>query len=128
MPSGRERTAALNSVIEKARNLAMNHALDSERVRTWMIGPGPQRIVALAMMDAKPALRDVDSILQAVAKPHSAYEQYHGLLLVDKTFDQMSVDEKRKTVGVLQGLTGLRSDPDQTRNELRTRVLNRWSA
>jgi len=60
---------AMELVVARARKLADEQTFDPAEVRRWLReGNDEQRVAALAMMQAKPELRDFDSMLTAIKR------------------------------------------------------------
>jgi hypothetical protein len=82
MPSGRARTAAMESVVAQAHVLARGTDLDPAAVRDWLRdGDEEQRVTALALMRARPELRDFHGILTAIQEPRTPFEHFQSLRL-----------------------------------------------
>jgi hypothetical protein len=97
MPSGPERTMAMERVVADARKLAERERFERSDVVQWLkVGSDEQRVTALALMQAKPELRDFDSVLAAVKHPRSPFEQYHALLLVTFMISELNPRERRR--------------------------------
>ncbi|MFJ7912479.1 hypothetical protein [Kitasatospora sp. NPDC096204] len=68
-------------VVAEVRSTARRSALTAEQVRALFAdGSEGRRIQALALMQGDPALADLSSVLDAIERPHSDFEQYHALL------------------------------------------------
>jgi hypothetical protein len=129
MLPGRERTAALEDVLARARELSRRPFVDKEFASRWLSdGPEAHRIVALALMHENSGLRSLDPILNAASNPRSAFEQYHALKLleamVDECDDQVAPATER-IVAALRRAGSLRFQPDQTRYKIRNRILTK---
>lgn len=82
MPPDPERTIAMERVVARARKLADEQAFDPAMVLRWLReGNDEERVTALAMMQARRELRDLDSLLIAITRSRTPFEQYHVLLL-----------------------------------------------
>lgn len=66
-PAGQARTRALERTVARARRLAVEQSFEPGEVVRWLRdGSEEERITALAMMQAKPALRDFGAALAAI--------------------------------------------------------------
>ncbi|WP_371480126.1 hypothetical protein [Kitasatospora sp. NBC_00315] len=73
--------ATPEAVVAEVRSTARRSALTAEQVREmFAAGTEGRRVQALALMQGDPALADLDSVLEAIEHPRSAFEQYHALL------------------------------------------------
>ena len=81
-------------------------------------------MTALAMMQAKPELRDFDLVLTAIKRSRTPFEQYHALLLADKMLDDLDADDKQRLVGVIKSVRGRRFRRDTDRWFLSERILD----
>jgi hypothetical protein len=74
-----ERTAKLERLVENAREMASSFAEPRAVEQLFDSGKEGNRIIAIAMMQANPALWSVRVAAEAIEKPKSAFEQYHAL-------------------------------------------------
>jgi hypothetical protein len=82
MPSGPQRTVAMESVVARAHALARETDLDPAAVRDWLRdGDEEQRVTALALMRHRPELRDLQGLLTALQEPRSPFEHFQSLRL-----------------------------------------------
>jgi hypothetical protein len=97
MPPGPERTTAMEQVVADARRLAEREHFERSDVVQWLQdGSDEQRVTALAVMQAKPELRDLDSVLAAIKNPRSPFEQYHALLLANFMIASLNPRERQR--------------------------------
>ena len=89
-------------------------------------GNDEQRVTALAMTQAKPELRDVDSALIAIKRSQTPFEQYQALLLADMMLDDLDADDKQRLVKEVNSVRGRRRfRRDTDRWLLSERILRR---
>ncbi|GAB3456278.1 hypothetical protein GCM10027570_37610 [Streptomonospora sediminis] len=107
MPSGPRRTAIMERIVERARDLARAGGTDADQVREWLrSGDEERRVTALGMMQADPDLRDFEALLPLVEMAGSAFEQYHALLLAEKMADSLEDGQRaRLAEAVVAGKT-----------------------
>lgn len=75
MPSGPDRTRLLEQVAADARQQAATRSFVKEDVRQWLLGRNEgERITALAIMQARPELRDFDVMLATIKRSRSSFE------------------------------------------------------
>jgi hypothetical protein len=126
MPPGPARTMAMELVVAHARQLAMEQNFDPSEVRRLLQeGNDEERVTALAMMQAEPELRDVDTVLTAIERSHTPFEQYHALLLADTMLDDLNAQDKQHLIEIVDGLRGRRFKRDTDRWVLSEQILNR---
>lgn len=77
------------------------------------------------MMQAKPELRDFDSVLTAIKRARTPFEQYHALLLADIMLGDLDAGEKQRLAGVVKGVRSRRFRHDTDRWLLSERILRR---
>ncbi|MEV7781512.1 hypothetical protein [Kitasatospora sp. NPDC088351] len=79
LPAGA--AAGPENVVAEVRSTARRSALTADQVRELFAdGSEAQRLQALALMQGDPALADLPSVLDAIERPRSGFEQYHALL------------------------------------------------
>jgi hypothetical protein len=118
MPHSWERTAALERIVEEARELARSQRFEPALVAGWLReGSDELRITALGMMQADPALRDFGGMLAAIADPRSAFEQYHALRLAQQMTAGLAPAQREELAALLRdgGRLGLPADGDRGR-------------
>lgn len=126
MPPGPARTMAMELLVTRARKLADEQPFERAEVLRWLReGTSEQRITALAMMQAKTELRDIDSVLTTIKRPRTPFEQYHALLLADIMLDDLDATNKQRLVEVVKGVRGRRFRHDTDRWLLSERILRR---
>ncbi|MFD7901761.1 hypothetical protein ACFV4G_05905 [Kitasatospora sp. NPDC059747] len=80
-PSAGSQAAGPDGVVAEVRSTARRSALTADQVRDlYADGSEGRRIQALALMQGDPALADLSSVLDAIERPRSGFEQYHALL------------------------------------------------
>jgi hypothetical protein len=77
--SGAARTQLMEALMSQGRALAPQVAGPEQVRATFRSGNDGDRISAIAMMQGRPELADLDSLLDAVEHPRSAFEQYQAL-------------------------------------------------
>lgn len=126
MAPGAARTMAMEQVVARARQLAVEQRFDPAQVRRWLReGNDEQRLTALAMMQAEPRLRDVDAALSAIERAHTPFEQYHALLLADRMVDDLDAHNRQRLVEIVTGVRGRRFKHDTDRWLLSEQILHR---
>jgi len=84
MPAGQQRTARMEQIIRAAREDAFDPRLDEEQVLQLLwTGSEGARVWALGVLQKRPELATVRSILEAVARPDQMFDQYQALLLAE---------------------------------------------
>jgi hypothetical protein len=95
-PPGAHRTARMEVIAANARRLGAADGLTKAAVQRMLrTGDDGERVVALAAMQGNPELLDVDAVLDAIGRSHSAFEQYHALLTLDTAWDRLTADQQR---------------------------------
>jgi len=126
MRAGPDRTRAMEEVVAQARRLAAEQTFDTVEVGRWLReGSDEERITALGMMQAKPELRDFDAMLAAIEDSHSAFEQYHAMLLALRMLDDLSATQQGQLTDVVRSIRGLRFRRDTDRWRLSEEILRR---
>src|ERR1700722_8284279 len=116
MSPGPARTLAMERVVARARKVADEQAFDPAVVLRWLReGSDEERVTALAMMEARPELRDVDSVLMAIKRSRTPFEQFHALLLADIMLDDLDAGDKQRLVEVIKSVRGRRFRRDTDR-------------
>ena len=118
MRAGPERTRALETVLDEARRMAAEMPLAAAEVLRWLReGSDEQRVTALAIMQARPELRDFDAMLETIAGSRSAFEQYHAMVLAaamaDDPADDLDEERRRRLAGTITAQRGRFGDGDR---------------
>jgi hypothetical protein len=86
----------MEAIAANARKLGAAGALTQDAARRMLrTGDDGERVVASAAMQGNPDLTDVDGVLDAIGRSHSAFEQYHALLALDSARDRLTADQQR---------------------------------
>jgi hypothetical protein len=126
MPSGPARTAAMEQVLARARQLALDRDLAPAEVAQWLReGTDEQRITALGLMQADPRLWDFDAVLAAIERSRSAFEQYHALRLAGQMLHRLDARQRQRLAVVVRGQRGWRFRRDTGRWGLSEDLLRR---
>ena len=124
MPAGWERTMKLERIVADARQLGAEQAFEPDEVLRWLReGSEEERITALAMMQAKPELRNFDAMIEAIKDSRSAFEQYHAMLLAEEMLDELDARQRQRLGEAIRGERGLRFRRDGDRWALSERIL-----
>lgn len=124
MPSGRERTVAMQRVVAKARQLATEQQFESAEVARWLReGTDEERVTALAMMLSNPDLRDFESVLAAIRDSRSAFEQYHALLVAEQLLPGLDNHQRGRLGVTIRTVRNLRFRRDSSRWDISERIL-----
>ncbi|KPI33695.1 hypothetical protein OV450_6403 [Actinobacteria bacterium OV450] len=126
MRPGAARTRALEEVIARARSLAQGQSFESAEVLRWLReGTDAERITALAMMQAKPELRDFEATLAAITRPRTPFEQYHAMRLAVQMVDELDGAQARRLAEAVERQRGIRFRRDSDRVRLREEILRK---
>jgi hypothetical protein len=126
MPSGPARTAAMEQVVARARQLALDRDLAPPEVAQWLReGTDEQRITALGLMQADPRLWDFDAVLLAIERSRSAFEQYHALRLAGQMLHGLDEAQRHRLAAAIHGQRGWRFRRDTDRWGLAEDLLRR---
>ncbi len=125
MPVGKERTAALEGVVEQARKLANKGRYDRAEVSSWLRGSSEgNRVMALAMMETRPELRDAEAVFAAVKDPSSAFEHYHAMRVAECMIADLDADHRRRLVELIKAARSSVFGPEASRWRLSDRMLD----
>ncbi|MGW6688048.1 hypothetical protein [Streptomyces sp. NPDC054961] len=126
MRTGAPRTRAMEGVIARARRLAQEQSFESAEVLRWLRhGTDEQRITALAMMQARPELRNFEATLAAIRNPRTAFEQYHAMRLALHMIDGLDAEQAGRLTETVEEQKGMRFRRDPDRRRLREEILRR---
>jgi hypothetical protein len=129
MPSGRDRTVAMQRVVARARQLATEQQFERAEVARWLQeGSDEERITALAMMLSNPELRHFDSVLAAIRDSRSAFEQYHALLVAEQLLLDLGPRDRIRLATTIRAVRDLRFRRDSSRWDLSERILAEMAA
>lgn len=78
-------------LVERAAAVARREKFDASEVRTLFQYAAPtMRVLALGLMQGDPSLADGPAIVDAIANPRSANEQYQGLKLAEQCWPRLT--------------------------------------
>ncbi|MGW7458384.1 hypothetical protein [Streptomyces sp. NPDC054797] len=124
MRPGAARTRVLEEVIARARRLAEAQSFESVEVLRWLReGTDEERITALAMMQAKPELRNFEATVAAITHPRTPFEQYHAMRLAVPSVDALDGGQARRLAEAVARQRGIRFRRDSDRARLREEIL-----
>jgi hypothetical protein len=124
MPVGKERTAALEGVVERARKLADKGRYEPAEVSGWLRSSSEgRRILALAMMETKPELRDVEAVFAAIKDPSSAFEHAHAMRVAECMIAYLDAGQRRRLAELIKAARGNDFGPMARRWPLSERML-----
>lgn len=127
--ASRQRTMAMEKVVDEARRLAAERDFEPTEVSRWLTGGSEeQRVTAIAMMQAKPSLRDFDAVLAAMADPATPFEQYQTLKLVWLMLDDLDDRQRQRMAQTIRDARGWRFRRDTDRWDLSEQILRRLDA
>lgn len=107
MPSGPDRTAVMERIVARARDLGRSGSSAPEQVRAWLRSSDEERrVTALGMMQADPRLHDFDALLPLVEEAGSAFEQYHALVLAEKMADGLDPEQRSRMAAAVFAAKG----------------------
>jgi sulfatase-modifying factor enzyme 1 len=114
LESGDTRTSLMTSLVSRAQTLGGHR--DAGQVAENLFGQNTDgaRIVALALALKEPQRRHVEMALSAIAESRSAFEQYHGLRLVQRllsSLEPQTAEQVRTTIAGQVGRTITEDDP-----------------
>jgi hypothetical protein len=117
---------AMERVMTEARKLAGEQDFDPAVVRRWLReGDDEERVTALAMMQARPEWRDAESMLIAIGRSRTPFEQYHALRLADEMVADLSPADKQRLAGEIKRVRRGRLRLDADRRHLSERILRK---
>jgi hypothetical protein len=100
--SGPDRTRTLRRITDRAGRLAEQVSFDPTEVSRWLRrGTEEERVVAIAMMRARPELRDLDAVVDAVEFPCSPFEQYTALRLATEVAHDLDAEQRAELARVV---------------------------
>ncbi|MFE0633166.1 hypothetical protein ACFW3D_40320 [Streptomyces sp. NPDC058864] len=103
MSPGRERTRAMEEVMDRARRLAADQDFEPGQVLCWLQeGSDEERITALAMMQARRELRNFDAALGTIEGSRSPFEEYHALRLAEKMAEDLDAAQLQRLAEVIR--------------------------
>jgi hypothetical protein len=92
MPAGQPRTEQMQEIILAAHDDATDPSLDEEQVLQLLwTGSEGARVWALGVLQQKPELATVRSILEAVSRPDQMFDQYQALVLAEAFLEHPSI-------------------------------------
>ena len=124
LPAGPVRTRAMERIVAQARCLAAEQPFEPAEVLCWLQhGTDEERITALAMMQARPELRNFDAVLTTITDPRSRFEQFHAMLLAAQMIDGLDPTRRLLLAEIIRSRRRRRRRGDTAR--LRKQLLER---
>lgn len=119
---GPARTRELEEVVAAARAATRSaQYASSDIARLLASGRSGERIVGLAAVQATGDAELLGAVLDAVANPHSSFEQYHALLALESLRAGLDDADRRRVTEVVQGVGSSLDEGDRRR--LAERIL-----
>jgi hypothetical protein len=121
-----QRTFLMTGLVERARTLAGKRDAAHVAEQLFRLDTAGGRIVALALAQQEPQRQQVEMALSAISESRSAFEQFHGLVLVEllhPKLEPQAARQLRTAISAQIGRTILASDP--SRQILAERLLGR---
>ncbi|MER7751381.1 hypothetical protein [Kitasatospora sp. NPDC097643] len=104
LPPSSSASAGPEGVVAEVRSTARRSALTADQVRDLFAdGSEGRRIQALALMQGDPALADLPSVLEAIERPRSGFEQYHALLAARGLLSRLPAGEAQRLRDAVAG-------------------------
>jgi len=123
-PSGRERTQRLQRLVDSAKELARRGRYTAAKVQAlWSSGHDGRRIVALAVMQAKPEFAAPALVADALRASRSAFEQYQALLLARSLLPTLSEPDRERIKDAVRVNPPTSKGGDTSRTALATAIL-----
>lgn len=129
MSSSSERTFKMSTIIAQAKALALQANYEPMEVSNLFAkDTDGSRIIALALLQAKPDSRFFALVLPAISGSRSAFEQYQALRAAEQMLPMLNSDEKQRLVTTLRdqrsGGPGKYITRDSDRRPLSDRILS----
>jgi hypothetical protein len=102
-----ERTRQMQRIFDQARGAAQQSQPSAEEVRKlFRRGQDGDRLGALAAMAAVHAALDMDCVVDAIANPRSAFEQYQALVVGRDVLASLTPPERERLVAAVSSVLG----------------------
>jgi hypothetical protein len=105
MPVGPERTAQLERIIQQGRSQARDFTPEQVR-ELFKTGEDGLRVYALGVMQGGDHLADPESIVDAIERSRSAFEQYHALVAAKQLPPDLGEAERHQLVTAVRRQRG----------------------
>jgi hypothetical protein len=124
MAPGWDRTMAMERIVTEAGQLAAARSFDPAEVSRWLReGSEEERVTALGMMQASPALREFGPVLAAISGSLSPFEQYHAMRVSELMLDDLSPAQQQELAAAIRAQRGPAFRLDGSRWRLSQRIL-----
>jgi len=126
-PSGPSRTAQMDDLASRARELAATASFTQEDVhRTFESGTEGRRVMALALMQGDASLADFDIVLNAITDSRSAFEQYVALGVANLMVASLNPAQRTHLSEALESdSVRQKMAEDASRSRIASRILDR---
>jgi hypothetical protein len=128
LPSSSQRTFEMSKITAEARAIAQATLITSaDAISLFQEGREGSRVVALAVMQAKPDPAYFPLVLDAIDHSRSAFEQYQALRTAQVLLPMLSAEQKQQLAQVIShqqsGQPGTHITPDSDRRPLSDNIL-----
>jgi hypothetical protein len=128
-PAGWQRTSRMEGVLREARAIDTEGLAASDVAGIFSSGSDGNRIVALALVERRPALATADLLVDAIVHSRSTFEQYHALVAAESSLDHLSAEERRRVLAAVESvLAGPLGEKSSDRRTVARRLLERLTA
>ena len=127
MGSGPERTRAMEAEVARAREDAFREQFDAaELASLFRDGREGERVYVLGVLQERPEFATAELVLEAIRSPRSAFEQYHSLLLAERSLQHVTAAEGiAVTSAVARAAESWQFKRDSDRAAVAQRILQR---
>lgn len=124
-PPGNRRTVRMQRIVDQVKELADQGRFTPAKVDgLWRGGDDAQRLVALAVTQAVPAMGSIDMLRGGITASRSAFEQYQALVAARVAMPQLSDQDRDKVAAALRTVQGSSHlEKDSSRNNLVNSLL-----
>ena len=123
MESSPERTFRMTQLVAEARGLAASAQIDAMSLSgQWLSPKDGNRVVVLAVIQARPESSHVPIVVDAIAEAHSPFEQYQALLAAERLMRLMNDAQRASLKNAIQG----RMSPDAAGVRIDRSDSSRW--
>jgi hypothetical protein len=103
-----------DALVEQAASLARTQKLDPDEVRRIFREGSPHlRVLALGLMEGDLSTADTSVVLSAISTSRTANEQYHGLVLAERLWRNLSTGDRAAVLAAADADPRIAGDPDR---------------
>ncbi|MGD9960601.1 hypothetical protein [Nocardioides sp.] len=128
-PSGWDRTSRFEDLMRVGREQAAGLSQPQLVSELFATGGDGNRVYALALIQGNPALAEPGPLVEAIAHPRSAFEQYQALVAAQRSVEHLPTAERQAVLAAVEeALAGPLGETSSDRRSVARTILEKSGA